>query len=576
MEDSMYSTKSVWSLVAVVAVALFAVSLQAEDFQLHAQAIVADLAARNFDKIAAQFDATMAASVPPAKLATAWDSVVASAGPYKSIAGMRQQEQQTYQVVVATCQFERARWDVRVVMDSKGKVAGLFMAPTPVARGNANPSEIDGDWLGTVDLGPMKLRMVLHLLTSESGLQATMDSPDQNANGIPVDQIIRSGDNLKLVMKNLKAELEGKFSADRTTFTGTLNQGANFPVVLKRINDKTELAPRRRPQDPVKPYPYREEEVRYKNPSAGNDLAATFTIPMGQGPFPAVILLTGSGPQDRDESLLGHKPFLVLSDYLTRRGIAVLRADDRGVGKSTGDFNTATSADFATDAEAGIAFLKTRPEVDRKKIGLVGHSEGGIIAPMVAARNRDVAFIVLMAGSGVRGDQIMVAQSQLISESSGLGHEQAEKNAAKEGEILALVVQEKDNAVLEKKVREKLAGAMPEAALGAEIQKLNSPWLRYFISYDPAMSLRKVRCPVLALNGSKDMQVPSRQNLPTIRKALEEGGNKNIEVIEFPGLNHLFQTANTGAPSEYAQIDETIAPVVLDKIAAWIRKVTSR
>lgn len=571
----MYATKRAWNSIAVAAIALLAVSLHAEDFQLQARSVVADLAARNFDKVAAQFDATMAASLPSARLAAAWDSVVAAAGPYKSIVGMRQQEQQTYQVVVATCQFERAAWDVRVVMDSKGKIAGLFMAPTPLARGNATPSDIDGDWLGTVDLGPMKLRMVLHLLTTESGLQATMDSPDQNASGIPVDQTIRSGDNLQLVMKTLRAEIEGKFSADRTTFTGTLHQGADFPLVLKRVNSKAELAPKRRPQDPVRPYPYREEDVRYKNPSAGNELAATFTIPAGQGPFPAVVLLTGSGPQDRDESLLGHKPFLVLSDYLTRRGIAVLRADDRGVGKSTGNFSTATTADFATDAEAGIAFLKTRPEVDLKKIGLVGHSEGGIIAPMVAARNPHVAFIVMMAGSGVRGDQILAAQTQLISEASGVGHEQAEKNAAKEREILALVMQEKDNAVLEKKLREKLAGE-PEATATAAIAQINSPWMRYFISYDPATSLRKVRCPVLALNGSKDLQVPSMQNLSAIRKALEEGGNKNIETVELPGLNHLFQTANTGAPSEYAQIDETIAPVALDKIATWITKVTSR
>lgn len=570
----MFIRKTLYTFIAILIIAVSAVSAQTPDLQAQAKTIVTDLAARNFNKVEARFDAGMAAALPVSKLEASWDSVVAVAGPFKSIISARQNETQGYQIVIVTCQFEQAQWNARVVMDGKGQVAGLFFAAMPPMAGNAKPSDIDGDWSGTVDLGQVKLRMVLHLLTTESGLQATMDSPDQNTSGVPVDQTIRSGDNLQLVMKNLRAEVEGKFSADRTTFTGTMHQGANFPVVLKRINDKAKLAPRRRPQDPVKPYPYREEEVRYTNPSAGNDLAATFTIPVGQGPFPAVILLTGSGPQDRDESLMGHKPFLVLSDYLTRKGIAVLRADDRGIGKSTGNFNTATTADFATDAEAGIAFLKTRPEVNPKKIGLVGHSEGGIIAPMVAARNRDVAFIVMMAGSGVRGDQILVAQSQLLSEAAGVGHEQAEKNAAKESEILALILQEKDNAVLEKKVREKLAGE-PESAIAAGIAQLNSPWMRYFISYDPATSLTKVRCPVLALNGSKDLQVPSRQNLPAIRKALEEGGNKNIEIVELPGLNHLFQTCNTGALSEYAQIDETIAPVALDKIATWITKVTS-
>jgi hypothetical protein len=403
-----------------------------------------------------------------------------------------------------------------------------------------------------------------------------MGSPDQNASGLRVDEVIRSGDSLKLEMKSLKAGIEGKFSADHTTFTGTLNQGASFPIVLRRVVDKSDLNPSPRPQNPVKPYPYREEEVIYDNKTADVQSAGTLTIPPGKGPFPAVVLITGSGPQDRDETLLGHKPFLVLSDYLTRRGIAVLRADDRGVGKSTGNFSAATTADFATDTEAGIAFLKTRAEVNPKKIGLIGHSEGGIIAPMLAARNHDVAFIVMMAGTGLPGDEILASQAQLLSEAAGASHAAAEKNAAKERELLALVKQEhkgKDDAALEKQIREKLAGNVPDAALGAEIQKLNSPWVRYFIAYDPSIALEKVACPVLALNGEKDIQVSPKQNLPAIRKALEAGGNKNFETVELPGLNHLFQTAKTGAVSEYAQIDETIAPAALDKIGSWLEKV---
>jgi fermentation-respiration switch protein FrsA (DUF1100 family) len=441
---------------------------------------------------------------------------------------------------------------------------------------NTQPSDIDGDWLGVVDLGQMKLRMVMHIVNTENGLNILIDSPDQNASGLRTDEIIRNGDNMKLKMKSLKAEIEGQFNSDRTTFTGTLNQGASFPIVLKLTTSKSELKLPARPQNPVKPYPYREEEVVYDNKTAGIQLAGTLTIPPGNGPFPAVVLITGSGPQDRDETLLGHKPFLVLSDYLTRRGIAVLRTDDRGVGKSTGNFNASTTADFATDTEAGIAFLKTRTEVNPKKIGLIGHSEGGIIAPMVAARDHDVAFIVMMAGSGVSGDEILVSQAQLLSEVAGASHEAAEKNATKEREVLALVKQEhegKNDAVLEKQIREKLAGDIPDAALGMEIQKLNSPWVHYFINYDPSIALQKVACPVLALNGEKDLQVSSKQNLPAIRKALEAGGNKNFEAVELPGLNHLCQTAKTGAVSEYAQIDETIAPAALDKIASWIQRV---
>ncbi len=445
-----------------------------------------------------------------------------------------------------------------------------------IASGNVKPSDIDGDWMGTVDLGQMKLRMVMHIANTENGLNVLMDSPDQNASGLRVDEVIRSGDSLKLEMKTLKAEIAGNFNADRTTFTGTLNQGASFPMVLKRTSIKSELNPPARPQNPAKPYPYHEEEVVYPNKTAGVQLAGTLTIPVGKGPFPAVVLITGSGPQDRDESLLGHKPFLVLSDYLTRRGIAVLRADDRGVGKSTGNFNASTTADFATDTEAGIAFLKTRVEVNPKKIGLIGHSEGGIIAPMVAARNHDVAFIVMMAGTGLPGDEILASQSKLLSEAAGLSRDAAEKNAVKEREVLALVKQEKqgkDNAGLEKQIREKLAGDIPEAALGAEIEKLNSPWVRYFIAYDPSIVLEKVVCPVLALNGEKDLQVSPKQNLPAIRRALTAGGNKNFETVELPGLNHLFQTAKTGAVSEYAQIEETIAPAALDKVGSWIEKV---
>jgi pimeloyl-ACP methyl ester carboxylesterase len=308
--------------------------------------------------------------------------------------------------------------------------------------------------------------------------------------------------------------------------------------------------------------------VAYENELAGIQLAATLTIPPGQGPFRAVVLITGSGPQDRDESLAGHRPFLVLSDYLTRRGIAVLRADDRGVGKSGGKFAAATTADFATDTEAGVAYLKTQPEIDPKKIGLVGHSEGGIIAPMVAARDSDVAFIVMMAGAGVPGDQILAEQSLLISEAGGKSRPEAEKNAAREREILTLVKQEKDNAAL----REKLAALIPRAQVDTQLGQIASPWFRYFIAYDPATALRKVACPVLAINGEKDLQVPPRQNLPAIRKALEAAGNKDFEIAELPGLNHLFQTAKTGSPAEYAQIEETISPVALEKIAAWILK----
>ena len=436
----------------------------------------------------------------------------------------------------------------------------------------AKPSDIDGAWMGTLEVsGGIKLRVVFHIDNTEDGLMATLDSPDQGVKGIPVTKVTRDGATLKITIEKISGSFEGKIAADVSSIDGTFTQGAPMPLALHRLKDESQLE-LRRPQNPTKPYPYHDEEVAYDNRVQNVTLAATLTIPPGKGPFPGVVLITGSGPQDRDETLLGHKPFLVLSDYLTRHGIAVLRADDRGTGKSTGVFATATTADFATDTEAGVAYLKTRPEVDPHKIGRIGHSEGGIIAPMVAARNPDVAFIVMMAGSGVPGDDILVAQVQAISESSGKTHEEAVQAGVKQREILTLIENEKDSAALEKEFKEKMGGDATEAQIGAEIKALTSPWFRYFMTYDPATALRKVTCPVLAINGEKDRQVPPEQNLPAIRKALEQAGNKHFEVDELPGLNHLFQTAKTGSPAEYAQIEETMSPVALDKMATWILK----
>ncbi len=445
-------------------------------------------------------------------------------------------------------------------------------ATTPIKTEHkpAKPSDIDGAWMGSLDMGAVKLRVIFHIVNTEDGLVSTLDSPDQGQKGLPTTSTTRSGTSLKIEAKAIGGVFEGKIAPDLQSIDGTFTQlGAPHPLLLKKVKDQADLEIRR-PQNPVKPYPYREEEVSYDNKLQNVTLAATLTIPPGQGPFPGVVLITGSGPQDRDETLFGHKPFLVLSDYLTRHGIAVLRADDRGTAKSTGNFSTATTADFATDTETGIAYLKTRAEVDPHKIGLIGHSEGGVIAPMVAARNKDVSFIVMMAGTGVPGDQVLVAQGEAIQVASGKNPDQAAKDAAKERALLKIVETEKDSALLEKRLKENLTGEMPEAQIGLQIRQITSPWFRYFLTYDPAITLRKVTCPVLAINGSLDKQVLPDQNLPLIRKALEESGNKHFEVTELSGLNHLFQTAKTGAPSEYAEIEETMSPVALEKISTWI------
>jgi pimeloyl-ACP methyl ester carboxylesterase len=343
-----------------------------------------------------------------------------------------------------------------------------------------------------------------------------------------------------------------------------------------------------RPQNPKKPYPYDEIEVSYENKLHGIKLTGALTVPRSKGPFPAVILITGSGPQDRDETILGHKPFLVLADYLTRRGIAVLRVDDRGVGGSTGSLWGSTSADFAEDVLAGVAFLKGRKEINPAQIGLIGHSEGGMIAPMVASRSKDIAFIVSLAGPGVPCDEILYTQS-----AAGLKLAKARPEALTllrtlQDRLFATIRAEKDHAQSEKKFRaaveeitsklsndEKKQAALAQDVVEEQASILQTTWGRYFLDYDPRPALRKVTCPVLALNGAKDVQVDVSVNLRAIEAALKEAGNKDVTIRELPGLNHMFQTCQTGAVSEYFAIEETLAPVVLETLADWITKRTN-
>jgi fermentation-respiration switch protein FrsA (DUF1100 family) len=457
------------------------------------------------------------------------------------------------------------------------QIDGTWSQGQPLAltfKRAAQASNIDGSWLGTLNAGAVKLRLLFQITNTPEGLQATFNSLDEGGGAIPVSSVKRDGARLTIEIKSIGSSFSGTLDKELTTIDGTWNQrGNSLPLTLKKTDIQKMKAAAPRPQEPKKPYPYHSEDVSYQNKSASDvELAATLTLPQGKGPFPAVVLITGSGPQDRDEALFGHRPFLVLSDYLTRHGIAVLRADDRGVAKSTGNPSMATTADFATDTEAGIAYLKTRPEINQQKIGLIGHSEGGMIAPMIAARNHSVAFIVMMAGTGVPGDAVLAEQTKLILMADGVSPEMAEQKKESELEVTALVKQETNSAALEKKLREKFSGQFTEAQLSESIMQMNSPWMRYFISYDPAVALSKVTCPVLVLNGEKDLQVPPKQNLPAIRKALEAGGNKHFEIVELPGLNHLFQTAKTGSPSEYAQIEETIAPIALETMASWILK----
>lgn len=463
----------------------------------------------------------------------------------------------------------------------------LIMASSVSTIGFAQQQDIseisiEGIWQGKLKIPGIELTIVFKISENPDGtLTATMDSPDQGATGIPVEEVIFIDNTLRLEVKSAGGVFEGKVSEDFLVIEGEWKQsGQTLPLTLKRVDKAVEIL---RPQVPKKPYPYIEKKVAYTNLKAGVKLVGILTLPSDKGVFPAVLLITGSGPQDRDETIYGHHPFLVLADYLTRQGIAVLRVDDRGVGESTGDFSQATSEDFASDVLAGVEYLKTCKEIDPKKIGLLGHSEGGLIAPIVAVKSPDVAFIVLMAGPGLTGEEILYLQGALISRAMGVSEEDIIKKRQFNEKIFSVLIEEEDSEIAEERLRqmfeedwekmsdeEKEQIGDSEVFLEAQLQNLLSPWLKFFLTYDPKPTLSKVKCPVLAINGEKDLQVPPKENLSAIEEILKAGGNQSYTIKELPGLNHLFQTAQTGLPAEYVKIEETISPVALKIVGDWI------
>jgi len=340
---------------------------------------------------------------------------------------------------------------------------------------------------------------------------------------------------------------------------------------------------KRRPQEPIEPYTYYTEEVTFKNDQANVILAGTLSLPSKDGSYPAVILISGSGPQTRDSEFGGHKLFLVLADYLTRNGIAVLRYDDRGFGESTGNFATGTSLDFSYDVESAVKYLKTRKEIESNKIGLIGHSDGAMIAPMVAARSNDINFIVLLAGPGVQGAKLMLDRQELMERKMKFSESEIEKSRRHSEQMIQIIMNSNDSETTKVKLSEfsrNNYNDIPEYAIppgmskdqfiSKHIEMLSTPWFKYFFSYDPAPTLQKVKCSVLALNGDLDVQVPSKENLEGIRDALNAAGNRNVTIQEIPKLNHAFQECVTGMPDEYNKIDQTFSPIALAKISNWI------
>ncbi len=440
-------------------------------------------------------------------------------------------------------------------------------------------NDITGRWNGVLDVHGMKLTIIINIDKTLDEYAATMESPDQGTMKIPVSSVTFDNNQLQFNIAGIGVEYKGNLDNDSTINGNFRQNGMSFPLTLSRKAVEKKKA--NRPQEPVKPYSYYEEEVRIENKKANVVLAGTLTLPQKEGNFPAVVLITGSGAQDRNEELMGHKPFLIWADYLTKNGIAVLRFDDRGIASSTGSFENATTFDFSTDVESAVQYLLGRKEINKKEIGLIGHSEGGMIAPMVASRSKNIAFIVLLAGPGIPVEQLLLQQQELIGKVSGMTDSDISK--AKEINLGAYEIIKKstnDNqlktdltAYFEQKIEQ---GSIPEKNKEKYIKTLvaqsSSPWTQYFIKYDPATILKKVKCPVLAVNGEKDLQVSAKENLEGIKSALQKSGNKSVTTIEFPGLNHLFQECKTGSVNEYAEIEQTVSPVVLDTVSQWIKR----
>jgi dienelactone hydrolase len=449
----------------------------------------------------------------------------------------------------------------------------LFLVFAFLTSCSMNAQDITGQWNGILNVKGKQLRVVFHINKTDTGYTSTMDSPDQGAKGIPTTSTYFDNSTLKIAAPNLGLKYDGTLGHD--SIIGTFKQGGqSFPLNLSK--EKIEKTTVIRPQEPVKPYPYYSEDVTFKNNKADVTLSGTLTLPQKQGIYPAVILITGSGPQNRDYELMNHKPFLIISDYLTRNGIAVLRYDDRGVAQSTGDFKTATTADFATDVESAISYLKTRKEINAKKIGLIGHSEGGIIAPMVATKSKDIDFIVLLAAPGLSGDKLILLQKEKIEQEKQIDEKEISKGQKIfSGAYRIILESDTGDTNLKNKLniyfKQSFDNKLPEEQANAITNQISTPWMIYFLKYNPVPTLEKVKCPVLAIDGEKDLQVPP-ENLIAIKTALEKGGNKNVTTKLFPNLNHLFQDCNTGLPSEYSEIEETFSPAALDEITNWIKK----
>ena len=454
-------------------------------------------------------------------------------------------------------------------------LAGMFMGTAVLGQ------ELQGHWEGQIAIPNAPLVVEVDLARNDAspgGWRGTIDIPAQNATGLTLSPItVGDGGRVEFAIHGVPGNPTFKGQLAAGVIEGRFEQGgAEFPFRLSR----EAMAGPKRPQEPQPPFPYAAEEVAFNNGPVR--LAGTLTVPAGDGPFPAVLLITGSGLQNRDQELFGHKPFRVIADHLSRAGIAVLRVDDAGAGASTAHPSPPTTADFARDAAAGVAFLNA--DARFASVGVLGHSEGGAIATLLASRRDDVDFVVLLAAPGVPGAEVLGTQNQRIFDAAGIPEGRKTALLALLDELFGVLISDAADADVQREVERivrrqmELNGLPPaqqdDAQVQAMVTQTTTPWMRYFLAHDPRPSITATRVPVLALNGELDVQVDAEQNLGALAAAFAAGGNENVTIHRLPGLNHLFQPAETGLMNEYAAIEETISPQVLDLIRDWVHATT--
>ncbi len=438
--------------------------------------------------------------------------------------------------------------------------------------------EVAGDWVGQLNGG---FTVRIHLEKNAAGYGGHLTNPSGNETGL--DQVTCESHHLHFAINQLNLSYDGVWDEKEKSWNGSLTFQQVYPLILKRAT-AADLAPHdhKRPQEAAilaQPRPYAERDVRINNAAGHNQLTGTLSVPNGKGPFPAVVLISGTGHNTRDDDVWGHKVFVVLADALSRNGVAVLRYDKRGVGGSTGDYDAATTVDFISDAAAAVTWLRTRPEIDAHRVGVLGHSEGGIIAPAVAAKDKDVAFVVMIAGPAIRGDKLFVQQSAMTAQTYGAPEDYIARRKIFDQTLYDAIVSapsdtvalDRAKAIVAKGVAEKIIDQNEAETLPQEDTR---PWERYFLAYDPGPTLASLTVPVLALNGSLDVQVPAKEDLAAARVALKN--NRNATVVELPGMNHLLQDTKTGSPTEYNDIEETMSPAALQMIVDWVKVQASR